>query len=160
MELWDNLRYCEDNADEPFAEGWRDDMIKLRHLLQTEYNATEPDDDEEIVWFQAKELVDAVKAEGFELHVLQTGGGTATFELKAEGYPVYLIGPGSYNWGAPLESEFTTSELYYGPDHYDEDGEPVDVPENEEKTVTPGTAIADVAKEIVAAYRQYVGIEK
>ncbi|GGJ41725.1 hypothetical protein [Paenarthrobacter histidinolovorans] len=112
-------------------------------------------DADEIAWFPARELVDAMKAEGLELHVDQTGGGTATLFLQREGSHTFTIGPGSYSWNAPLESEFTTAELHYGPDHYDEDGEPVDFPGDEEKTITPGTPIADIAKEIAANFRRF-----
>lgn len=159
-ELWDNIRSCEAMAGELHTEGWRDDMIKLRHLLQTEYGVTEPDEeDEDVVWFPARELVDAMKAEGFELNVTQTGGGTATFELRSEGHRTFLIGPGAFDWGNALESQFTTSELYYGPDQYDDEGEPLEIPEDEEKTVKPGTPMAEIAKEIAANYRRYCGIE-
>ncbi|MET3370956.1 UNVERIFIED_CONTAM: hypothetical protein ABIE34_004235 [Jeotgalibacillus campisalis] len=110
---------------------------------------------EEITWFPARELVDAMKAEGLELHVDQTGGGTATFFLQSEGSHTFTVGPGSYSWTNPLESEFTTAELYYGPDHYDDDGEPVEFSADDEKTITPGTPMADIAQEIAANFRQF-----
>lgn len=56
---------------------------------------------DEIEWFPAHELVDAMRAEGFELQVGQTGGGTATFFLHSEGNHTFLIGPGSFDWNAP-----------------------------------------------------------
>jgi hypothetical protein len=110
---------------------------------------------EEIEWFPARELVDVMKAEGLELQVGQTGGGTATFFLQAEGSHTFLIGPGSYSWADPQESQFTTAELYYGPDQYDEDGEPVEFSDDEEKTVTPGTPMAEIAHEIAANFRRF-----
>ena len=45
---------------------------------------------EEIEWFPARDLVDAMKAEGLELQVGQTGGGTATFFLQREGSHTFL----------------------------------------------------------------------
>ncbi|SEJ83670.1 hypothetical protein SAMN04487917_1217 [Arthrobacter sp. yr096] len=110
---------------------------------------------EEIEWFPARELVVAMKAEGLELQVGQTGGGTATFFLESEGSHAFLIGPGSYSWNTPLESQFTTAELYYGPDQYDEAGEPVEFSDDEEKTITPGTPITDIAQEIAANFRRF-----
>jgi len=112
-------------------------------------------DAEEIAWFPARELVDAMKAEGLELHVDQTGGGTATFFLQSEGCHTFTVGPGSFSWKDPLASKFTTAELYYGPDHYDDDGEPVDFAADEEKTITPGTPIANIAQEIAANFRRF-----
>ncbi|VXB16531.1 hypothetical protein ARTHRO9V_1270003 [Arthrobacter sp. 9V] len=56
---------------------------------------------EEIEWFPARDLVDAMKAEGLELHVEQTGGGTATFFLQSEGNHTFTVGPGSFNWKNP-----------------------------------------------------------
>lgn len=90
-----------------------------------------------------------------ELHVGQTGGGTATFFLELEGSHAFLIGPGSYNWNAPLESEFTTADLHYGPDQYDDDGEPLEFSDDEEKTIVPGTTMADIAQEIAANFRRF-----
>ncbi|MFJ4210685.1 hypothetical protein ACIPY2_19695 [Paenarthrobacter sp. NPDC089675] len=110
---------------------------------------------DEIEWFPARELVDAMKAEGLDLHVGQTGGGTATFFLQEEGSHTFLIGPGSYSWNAPQESEFTTADLHYGPDQYDEDGEPVEFSDDEQKTTTPGTLMADIAKEIATNFRRF-----
>lgn len=110
---------------------------------------------DEIVWFPARELVDAMKTEGLKLQVEQTGGGTATFFLQEEGSHTFLIGPGSYSWNAPLESEFTTAELYYGPDQYDEEGEPVEFSDAEERTIAPGTLMADIAKEIATNFRRF-----
>ncbi|MDR6989315.1 hypothetical protein J2Y66_003830 [Paenarthrobacter nitroguajacolicus] len=108
-----------------------------------------------IEWFPARELVTAMKAEGLELQVGQTGGGTATFFLQKGGSHTFLIGPGSFNWSEPLESQFTTAELYYGPDQYDEDGEPVEFPDDEEKTIAPGTPMAEIAKEVAANFRRF-----
>ena len=110
---------------------------------------------EEIEWFPARDLVDAMKAEGLELQVGQTGGGTATFFLQREGSHTFLIGPGSYNWNDPLESQFTTAELYYGPDQYDEDREPVKFSDDDEKTITPGTPMTDAAQEIAAHFHRF-----
>ncbi|WP_416430448.1 hypothetical protein [Paenarthrobacter nicotinovorans] len=110
---------------------------------------------EETEWFPARELVDAMKAEGLELQVEQTGGGTATFFLQSEGSHTFTIGPGSFSWKNPLESRFTTAELYYGPDHYDEADEPVEFSADEEKTITPGTPMADIAQEIAANFRRF-----
>ncbi|MFJ4268380.1 hypothetical protein ACIPY1_17630 [Paenarthrobacter nicotinovorans] len=110
---------------------------------------------DEIDYFPARELVDAMKAEGLELQVGQTGGGTATFFLQSEGSHTFLIGPGSFDWNDPLESQFTTAELYYGPDHYDGDGEPVEIPDDEEKTIIPGTPMRDIAAEIAATFRRF-----
>lgn len=110
---------------------------------------------QEIEWFPARELVDAMKTEGLKLQVGQTGGNTATFFLQEEGSRTFLIGPGSFNWNDPLESQFTTAELYYGPDHYDDDGEPVEVSDDEEKTITPGTLMTDIAAEIATNFRRF-----
>lgn len=55
----------------------------------------------------------------------------------------------------PRESQFTTAELYYGPDHYDDDGEPLEISGDEEKTITPGTPMTDIAKEIAANFRRF-----
>jgi len=96
-----------------------------------------------------------MKAEGLELQVGQTGGGTATFFLQREGSHTFLIGPGSYNWNDPLESQFTTAELYYGPDQYDEDREPVKFSDDDEKTITPGTPMTDAAQEIAAHFHRF-----
>ncbi|WP_405476482.1 hypothetical protein [Paenarthrobacter ilicis] len=112
-------------------------------------------DAETIGGFPARELVDAMKAEGLELHVGQTGGGTATCFLQQEGSHTFTIGPGTYSWNAPQESWFTATALYYGPDHYDDDGEPVEFSADEEKTITPGTPIADIAQEIAANFRRF-----
>lgn len=114
-----------------------------------------PSNTDEIEWFPARGLTEAMVTEGFELQVGQTGGGTATFFLQSEGSHTFLIGPGSYDWNDPLESQFTTAELYYGSDHYDGDGEPVEIPDDEEKTITPGTPMADIAKEVAAAFRRF-----
>ncbi|WP_024821101.1 hypothetical protein [Arthrobacter sp. 31Y] len=110
---------------------------------------------EEIEWFPARELVDAMKNEGLDLQVGQTGGGTATFFLQEEGSHTFLIGPGSFNWNDPLESQFTTAELYYGPDHYDDAGEPMEFADDEEKTITPGTPMTDIAEEIATNFRRF-----
>ncbi|NIJ03382.1 hypothetical protein FHR86_003741 [Paenarthrobacter ilicis] len=112
-------------------------------------------DAEEIAWFPARELVDAMKAEGLELHVDQTGGGTATFFLQSAGCHTFTVGPGSFSWKDPLASEFTTAELYYGPDRYDDDGDPVEFAADEEKAITPGTPMADIAQEIAANFRRF-----
>ncbi len=109
----------------------------------------------EIAWFSARELVDAMKAEGLELHVDQTGGGTATFFLQSAGCHTFTVGPGAFSWKDPLASKFTTAELYYGPDRYDDDGEPVEFSADEEKTVTPGTPMADIAQEIAVNFRRF-----
>lgn len=109
---------------------------------------------DEIEWFPARELLDAMRAEGFEPQVGHTGGGTATFFLHSEGRHTFLIGPGSFDWSDPLESQFTTAELYYGPDPYD-DGGPLEISGDEEKTITPGTPMTDIAEEIAANFRRF-----
>ena len=110
---------------------------------------------EELAWFPARELVDAMKAEGLDLQVDQTGGGTATLFLQRKGSHTFTIGPGSFSWKDPLESKFTTAELYYGPDHYDDDGEPVEFSADEEKTITPGTPMADIAHAIAVNFHRF-----
>ena len=75
--------------------------------------------------------------------------------LQSEGSHTFTIGPGSFSWKNPLESRFTTAELYFGPDHYDEAGEPVEFSADEEKTITPGTPMADIAQEIAANFRRF-----
>lgn len=35
-ELWENIRRCEAEADEDYAEGWAGDMVHLRALLEAE----------------------------------------------------------------------------------------------------------------------------
>ena len=62
---------------------------------------------EETEWFPARELVDAMKAEGLELQVEQTGGGTATFSCRAKAAtpsrsaPDHSAGRTHWNPGSP-----------------------------------------------------------
>lgn len=44
-ELWDNIRYCERNAGEEWAEGWAEDMARLRELLEAD-GITERDEED------------------------------------------------------------------------------------------------------------------
>ena len=104
--------------------------------------------------FYAKDLIEAFAKEGITATVFQSGGGTATFEIRTEPHhEAFLIGPGSYDWNNPALSVFTTDELSYGEDQYDVDGEMKDAdPEN--FYIVPETPLGDVAKEIAEAYRK------
>lgn len=110
---------------------------------------------EDVDGFPARELIEAMNTEGLDLQIVQTGGGTATLFLESEGSHAFLIGPGSYDWNEPLASRFSTAELYYGPDPYADDGEPVEFSDDEEKTITPGTPVESIAKEIAADFRRF-----
>lgn len=123
-----------------------------RSMTQTTVNQPHAED---VEGFPARDLMDAMKAEGLDLLIGHTGGGTATLYLQSEGSHTFLIGPGSYLWNDPLDSRFTTAELYYGPDHYDDDGAPVEFPDEEEKTITPGTTTAAIANEVAANFRRF-----
>lgn len=109
-------------------------------------------------YFDASVLIEALKAEGLDAHVWQSGGGTATFYVKQEPtHKEFLIGPGSYHWEQPGKSLFTTDELYAGvdvdDDNYDAafDGDGI--------TIEPGTSIEDSAKQIAAEYRRVNKLE-
>jgi len=70
--------------------------------------------------FYAKDLVAELVVVGLVAYVEQTGGGTATIRVQnAPTEEVILIGPGSYAWGTPGNSVFTTEELFIGEDSYD-----------------------------------------
>lgn len=70
--------------------------------------------------FYAKDLLSALTAVGLTATVDQTGGGTATFYVQnAPTEEPILIGPGSFAWGNPGNSVFTTEDLYIGEDSYD-----------------------------------------
>jgi hypothetical protein len=45
-ELWSNIRGIEREASEPYAEGWAEDMARLRELL-SEAGIEESDDEDE-----------------------------------------------------------------------------------------------------------------
>lgn len=70
--------------------------------------------------FYAKDLVAELVVIGLVAYVEQTGGGTAT--MRVQNTPTeepVLIGPGSFSWGNPGNSVFTTEELFIGEDSYD-----------------------------------------
>lgn len=48
-ELWSNIRGIEREASEPYAEGWAEDMARLRELLAADgiEEVEESDDDED-----------------------------------------------------------------------------------------------------------------
>lgn len=107
---------------------------------------------EETVFF-AKDLIDALEAEGVTAVVFQSGGNCATIEIRQEPHhEAFLVGPGSYNWNNPSQSIFTTDELSYGEDVYDVDGEMKEA-DPVETIVEPNTPLPQVAKEIAEAYR-------
>ena len=102
--------------------------------------------------FYVRDLVSALKEEGLEAVIGQSGGGTATLYIELgrkceDGSDYFLIGPGSYNWTDAPTSIMTTDELYYG-----EDGNYHMEPRMGE--VKPGTSMADAAKEIAELFRQ------
>ena len=45
-ELWSNIRYCETNANQEWAEGWSEDMARLRDLLAEDGISETEDEDE------------------------------------------------------------------------------------------------------------------
>jgi hypothetical protein len=125
---------------------------ELLGTLDLEVNQEAPEE-EGNGYFDAGDLVDALKAEGLDAHVGQSGGGTATLYMKQDpAHDEFLIGPGSYHWEDSRKSLLTTDELYYGLDaneHADPDM----------FTVTPGTSIPDMAKQIADAYRTHNKME-
>ena len=108
--------------------------------------------------FKASELIEEMRRHGFELQVTQTGGGTATLELQAEGHDLFLIGPGSYDWANPEDSVFTTDELSYGLDMWEDDGETLRAEPPQEHMIPPITRLKEAAGIIATAYRQHTGL--
>lgn len=102
--------------------------------------------------FYAKDLVEALAAEGVTSIIGQSGGGTATLYVRLDrqtedGTDYFLIGPGSYNWTDPGTSILTTDDLSCGEDgNYHEFGRNWDIP--------PGTTIPAMAKLIADAFRE------
>lgn len=107
--------------------------------------------------FTAAEFIALLKEEGMTAYVTQTGGNTATFYIdNGPEFEVMAIGPGSYNWGNPGASEFTTDELSYALDYYDRNDEYRE-PEPENFYIAPGTSLQEAAREIAAKYRELNG---
>lgn len=105
--------------------------------------------------FYAEDLIAALVAEGLtSATVYQSGGSTATFEIRQEPQDdAVLIGPGSYNWREAGKSVFTTDELFYGADPYDVDGNMKDE-DPQEFGVESGAALEEVAKAVATEYRR------
>lgn len=105
--------------------------------------------------FYAEDLIAALAAEGLtSANVYQSGGGTATFEIRQEPEDdAVLIGPGSYNWREAGKSVFTTDELFYGADPYDVDGNMKDE-DPKEFSITSGASLEEVAKAVTKEYRR------
>ena len=137
----------------------RDDP-EILTALNLDHNQAEPEleEDPEPERFIAKELLDALKAEGLNADVQQTGGGTATIFIEdpeKPGEDVFLVGPGSYHWNDPNMSLFTMAELSYGLDHWEDDGDTLREVEPEGFVIDPSTSVADAAKQIVAAFKKH-----
>lgn len=105
--------------------------------------------------FYAEDLIKALHAEGLaSAKVYQSGGGTATFEIREEPQDeALLIGPGSYDWRDSSKSVFTTDELSYGADSYDVEGELKDE-DPEQFYIHPDTELPEVARLVAAEYRK------
>jgi hypothetical protein len=134
------------------------DMLAVLNLDVNQEAPEESEDSEGSGYFEASKLIEALRIEGLDAHVWQSGGGTATLTIKREEtHKEFLIGPGSYHWEAPGKSLFTTDELYAGvdvdDDRYDQetDGDGI--------TIAPGTSIEDSAKQIAAEYRRVNNME-
>jgi hypothetical protein len=105
--------------------------------------------------FYAEDLIALLQAEGLKsAKVYQSGGGTATFEIREEPQDeALLIGPGSYDWRNSAKSVFTTDELSYGADQYDVDGELKDE-DPEQFYIHPDAELTEVARLVAAEYRK------
>lgn len=102
--------------------------------------------------FYAKDLVAALVVEGLIARVEQTGGGTATFYVQnAPTEEPILIGPGSFSWGNPGNSVFTTEELFIGEDSYDLNDELKDY-DPECVSPTLDATLEEVAKMVKVEY--------
>lgn len=108
--------------------------------------------------FYAEDLIAALSEAGLRNAIVyQSGGGTATFEIREEPQDeALLIGPGSYDWKNPAKSVFTTDELSYGADSYDVDGELKDE-DPEQFYIHPDAELSEVARLVTAEYRKMNG---
>ena len=103
--------------------------------------------------FYGGDLVAALKEAGFEnAFVNQTGGGTATIYVSQSKErtagkvdEIILGGPGSYQWGDPGKSVFTTDDFYIGEEQYYNCEEDVEKNWEPYTVSTPiGASIADM----------------
>ena len=138
----------------------RDDpnILTALNLDHNQEPPAEPEEEAMEGWFFAKELTDPIKAEGLKVNTCQSGGGTATLYIEDPNKPqhdMFLVGPGSYNWGNPDMSQFTMDELSYGLDHWEDDGEEMREEEPESVSIDPSTSVPDAAKQIVAAFKKH-----
>lgn len=102
--------------------------------------------------FRADILLSALSEQGLTAHLYQSGGGTATIDIRNEPqHENLLLGPGSFNWKKPGLSVFTTDDFYYGGDLYDADGneKPADP---ESFAVAPGTHVTAIAEMVAREY--------
>lgn len=77
-----------------------------------------PPEEEDAGTVTAGEILAALREElpGMKATVEQTGGSTATIYAGGDDTaPAVVIGPGSYDWSAPFQSEFYFDGLYVGP---------------------------------------------
>lgn len=89
------------------------------------------------------DILDALRAAGFDAEVHQTGGGTATIHAVKDGLTV-LGGPGSYDWAERRNSLFHTGDFWVGPD---DDGEDPDA----STAAVAGCTAADIVALFVKA---------
>lgn len=74
--------------------------------------------------FTAEDILSRVREEFPGSYCNQTGGGTATLEIrKTEDDIAVLAGPGQFHWNAPGESTFHAGEFSVGMDSWKSNGE-------------------------------------
>lgn len=85
---------------------------------------------------QAGDVLDALRAAGFEAEVEQTGGGTATIRAVKDG-TVLSGGPGYYDWAEPRNSIIHTGDFWVGPEENEDE-------EDAAVSVEAGCSAADI----------------